>query len=155
MPPSMEIKYKHTNIIAENWENLARFYENVFDCRRVPPERDQSGDWLAKGTGVENAHLRGVHLRLPGYGPDGPTLEIYQYSSMEEKSEPRANRKGFGHIAFEVVDVGQVLENILQHGGRKIGEITSRAIEGVGNLTFVYAADVEGNIVELQKWERK
>ena len=73
------MKYVHTNIISKDWRKLADFYTTVFECVIVPPERNQSGDWLSKGTGVPNAHLRGAHLRLPGYGENGPTLEIYQY----------------------------------------------------------------------------
>ena len=35
--------------------------------------------WLDSATGINGAHLRGMHLRLPGYGEHGPTLEIFQY----------------------------------------------------------------------------
>ena len=101
----MNIRYTHTNIIATDWRKLARFYEDVFDCRYIPPERDISGDWLAKGTGVPNANIKGVHLRLPGYGENGPTLEIFSYPHMEEKPSPAANRLGLGHLAFQVDDV--------------------------------------------------
>lgn len=145
-------KYKHTNLIARDWQALTRFYEDVFDCTRVPPERHLSGAWLEKGTGVAGARLSGGHLMLPGYGDKGPTLEIYQYSQNEGKPEAAANREGFGHIAFEVEDVAEILEKMRQHGGSKVGDITCHRVEGVGQLTFVYAADPEGNIVELQSW---
>jgi hypothetical protein len=83
----MSIKYVHTNIISNNWEMLSDFYQKVFECTPVPPIRDQFGEWLDKGTGLSNAHLKGVHLRLPGHGDHGPTLEIYQYIEVEEKPE--------------------------------------------------------------------
>jgi hypothetical protein len=54
-------RYVHTNIIARDWRVLARFYEAVFGCVLVPPERDLSGDWLDRGTGIRGAHVRGVH----------------------------------------------------------------------------------------------
>ena len=41
--------------------------------------RDLSGEWLDRATGLKNAHIKGIHLRLPGYGEGGPTLEIFQY----------------------------------------------------------------------------
>lgn len=149
----MNIRYKHTNIIAKDWRALASFYQDVFDCVPVPPERDLSGSWLDKGTGVENAHLSGVHLRLPGYAGNGPTLEILQYSRNEPRPESIANREGITHIAFEVEDVEQSAKAVLDHGGRKIGEITSAEVDGIGLLTFVYVADPEGNIIELQSWK--
>jgi hypothetical protein len=64
----MNIKFAHTNIISANWESLVQFYAKVFGCIPVPPQRNQSGLWLEKGTGVKNAQLKGMHLRLPGYG---------------------------------------------------------------------------------------
>ena len=144
------MKYKHTNIIARDWRKLAQFYEDVFGCVRVPPERHLSGAWLEKGTGVVGAQFSGVHLSLPGQAPDGPTLEIYEYSQNEAKPDPAANREGFGHVAFEVDDVVEVLAKVKKYGGGAVGNVTSHEVEGVGLLSFVYATDLEGNIVELQ-----
>ena len=148
----MPVRYAHTNIIAEDWRKLAQFYTEVFDCSLAPPERDQSGDDLAKATGVENAHLRGVHLRLPGHGDTGPTLEIYSYETMLDTLVPAANRKGIGHLAFAVDDVTAKLAEVLESGGRALGEVVTRAVPGAGSITFVYATDPEGNILELQRW---
>lgn len=148
------MRYAHTNIISKDWESLANFYETVFACVPVPPARDQSKDWLAKGTGVPNAHLKGMHLRLPGYGNNGPTLEIYSYTSMEDKPHPLANRLGIGHLAFEVDDVAAVLEQVLSAGGSTLGEVIEAEVEGVGMLTMIYATDPEGNILEIQNWNK-
>jgi predicted enzyme related to lactoylglutathione lyase len=144
------MKFKHTNIIAKDWRSVARFYEEVFGCVRVPPERHHTGKWLEDGTGVAGAELSGVHLRLPGWGEAGPTLEIFQYSRNEPKGVPAANREGFTHIAFEVDDVAAALQTVIACGGRAVGTVVSRDVEGIGRLTFVYAADPEGNILELQ-----
>lgn len=148
----MYIKYVHTNIISHDWKALADFYTTVFACSLVPPERSLAGDWLSQGTGVKDAAFEGCHLRLPGYGAEGPTLEIYQYKVMQEKSAPAANRKGYGHLAFLVEDVEAMLQQVLQHGGSALGIVTQHRVEGVGLLTFVYATDPESNILELQHW---
>jgi predicted enzyme related to lactoylglutathione lyase len=147
-------RYKHTNIVARDWQGLAQFYEDVFGCVRVPPKRDLSGTWLEKGTGVKGAELSGVHLRLPGCGDDAPTLEVYQYAENEPKLPPAANREGLAHIAFQVDDVEESMAEVLANGGSKVGDIASSQIAGVGILTFVYLADPEGNIIELQAWKR-
>jgi predicted enzyme related to lactoylglutathione lyase len=149
----MKAKYKHTNIISRDWQSLAQFYEEAFGCVRVPPERHLSGAWLDKGTGVSEAEFSDVHLMLPGYGDGGPTLEIYEYRQNEEKFTPAANREGFGHVAFEVDDVGEALAEVRKHGGGAVGDVTTHKVEGVGVLTFVYATDPEGNIIELQSWK--
>jgi len=144
------MKYVHTNIVSTDWKSLVNFYINTFECKIVPPIRNQSGAWLEKGTGVSKAQLEGAHLLLPGYDEMGPTLEIYQYSNIEKQEWVAPNTRGFGHLAFEVDNVEQILNSVLNNGGSVCGEITKREIEGVGEITFVYARDPEGNLIELQ-----
>jgi len=121
----MKATYKHTNIISSDWTSLARFYQEVFGCIPVPPVRNLSGNWLDKGTGIKDARITGMLLRLPG----------------------------FGHMAFEAENVQDAVVEVLQNGGCKTGEIASAEIEGFGQITFVYVADPEGNIIELQGWK--
>ena len=148
----MNVRYAHTNIIGKDWRKLAHFYTRIFNCEFVPPERNQSGEWLEKATGVSGAALQGVHLRLPGHGQNGPTLEIFSYKEALEKPESAPNREGIGHLAFEVDDVDACLEAVIEAGGRALGQVVTRNIEGAGNIRFLYAADPEGNILELQHW---
>lgn len=150
----MRIQYAHTNLIAKDWKKLARFYQQVFCCVPVLPERDLSGEWLDKATGIDQAHIRGVHLRLPGYGETGPTLEIFQYNSRSERPEVKTNTPGFTHIAFAVEDVAATAQSIYALGGSVIGELTVHEVPGVGLLTFQYVADPEGNIIEIQNWQK-
>lgn len=95
----IDARFGHVNVIARDWRAMSSFYERVFGCVLVPPERDYSGPDLAAGTGVPDAALRGVHLRLPGHGPSGPTLEIYEYTTELPALPPAANRPGFGHTS--------------------------------------------------------
>lgn len=148
------MRYAHTNVVAKDWRGLAQFYVDVFECRVKPPEREQSGEWLARGTGVPNASLAGVHLLLPGHGDAGPTLEVFGYGDTVERAPGKANRQGYGHLAFEVEDVQAVAEKVVAHGGSLEGAITRHPVDGVGMLTFVYVRDPEGNIVEIQSWDR-
>jgi catechol 2,3-dioxygenase-like lactoylglutathione lyase family enzyme len=91
-------------------------------------------------------------LRLPGYGDDGPTLEIFSYDHSIEWGLPKANECGFAHIAFAVDDVDQALQAVITGGGGTVGEIATAEVKGVGLLHVVYTRDPEGNIVELQRW---
>ena len=149
----MKATYRHTNIVAADWRALASFYEDVFGCTPVPPSRDLSGAWLDRGTGVPDAHLTGIHLRLPGHGGRGPTLEIYGYSATAPRPAVAANREGITHIAFEVDDVAAAARLVVAHGGGLVGDVASEEVPEVGLLTFVYVADPEGNIIELQAWD--
>ncbi len=149
---AIKARFVHTNLTGRDWKNLVRFYCNVFGCVLQGPDRDYSGEWLDRVTALQSAHLRGIHLLLPGYGATGPTLEIFSYDSMPSSSERVANAPGFGHIAFSVDDVDEALAQVRNAGGSAVGEIVVKDVEGVGTLRVVYARDPEGNIVELQKW---
>ncbi len=149
----MTVRYAHTNIIARDWRKLATFYEQALGCTPVPPERDLSGDWLDRLTGLSGCRLRGMHLRLPGHGDAGPTLEIFSYDDMPEGPRMAPNTPGLAHLAFAVDDVAAVIRAFLDHGGSRVGEPIVRDIPGVGRLSCVYARDPEGNIVELLRWD--
>jgi predicted enzyme related to lactoylglutathione lyase len=146
------VRYVHTNLIAHDWHKLAAFYQTLFGCTLVPPERNYSGAALEAGTGVKDTTLRGVHLRLPGYGAQGPTLEIYTYSQAADGPTPAVNRPGFGHIAFEVASVGDAQRDVLAAGGRAVGEIVTLTTAAGSRVTWCYVTDPEGNIIELQAW---
>jgi predicted enzyme related to lactoylglutathione lyase len=151
--PAVQAQYVHTNLIATDWRALARFYETVFGCVRVPPERDLAGPAMEAGTGLRGAHLRGIHLRLPGHGDAGPTLELFTYEHLEERPVTAVNRPGFGHLAFGVADVTAARAAVLSNGGRAVGEVVTVAVPGGGRVTWCYVTDPEDNVLELQAWE--
>jgi len=148
----MQAKYAHTNLIAKDWRNLADFYQRLFGCVPVPPERDFQGKKLEAGTGIAGAHLQGVHLRLPGYGDTGPTLEIFNYNILQDRLDTTVNRPGFGHIAFQVADVAAARSEVLTNGGRSVGEIVTLQVTSGAKVTWCYVTDPEGNVIELQAW---
>ena len=147
------IKFAHTNIITNDWKKLADFYINVFDCKPLYPERDLKGNWLDKATNIEHAHLTGIHLALPGYENISPTLEIFQYENNLDNLEGFTNRKGFGHIAFKVDNVQEILNKLIQNGGTQLGEVIETEVANAGRIIFVYAKDIDGNIIEIQNWK--
>ncbi len=146
------MRFAHTNIAAKDWKKLADFYIEVFDCKVKPPQRDLKGEWLDKAIGVKNARQVGVHLALPGFEKNPPTLEIFSYDEYVDNSPIMANHIGFAHIAFEVENVDDVVSKALKNGGESLGEIIENEIEGVGTIKFTYLRDPEGNIIEIQAW---
>ena len=145
-------RFGHVNLTGADWRSLAAFYEDLFGCELVPPERDYRGRDLDAATAVSRAHLRGAHLRLPGHGPDGPTIEIYQYDKVEPGTGPRVDRAGWGHVAFKVPDVASALGEVIAAGGRPFGAIITSTTADGRHVTWCYATDPDGNIVELQAW---
>ncbi|MBN1643081.1 MAG: VOC family protein [Anaerolineae bacterium] len=144
--------FVHVNLIARDWRALAAFYSEVLGCTPLPPERDLSGEWLDRATGLSGAHIRGAHLRLPGYGDNGPTLELFQYDEQRAPAEKAPNRPGLGHIAFAVDDVRAACAAIVAAGGGMLGKVVTVEVSGAGTIEFAYATDPEGNAIEVQRW---
>lgn len=145
-------RYVHTNIIAKDWEKLACFYKEVFGCKSIGEKRDLKGEWLDKLTGLSGAHIVGEHLVMPGYDIDHPTLEIFSYNQMNGEMNHHIHTYGIAHMAFEVEDVEETLKKVIENGGGTVGELVHADYEDGRRATFVYATDIEGNILELQSW---
>ena len=147
--------YSHTNLVARDWQRLSAFYQTVFGCMRIGESRDLRGAWLDRLTGIEGVHVVGEHLRLPGYGDAGPTLEIFSYEPAGMESRLMPNATGFAHIAFAVDDVPATLQHLLAEGGSQVGELIWQRYDDGRTLTAVYARDPEGNMVEIQHCARE
>ena len=115
----------HTNLIAKDWRSLSSFYQKVFGCKPIGHQRDLSGKWIEDITGIENAHIVGEHLLLPGYEEGGPTLEIFSYDNSVD-GEKQINAYGFSHIAFEVQCVETTVDLVVKEGGSVLGKIISK-----------------------------
>jgi predicted enzyme related to lactoylglutathione lyase len=150
---SSDIRYAHTNLVARDWRKLSTFYEEVFDCEPVGVERDYFGKTVDKLTGMSGIRVSGRHLRLPGHGESGPTLEIFQYKPENPRSNLKLDGPGFAHMAFVVDDLESKRAEIVGHGGREVGDVVTIDIEGEGELTLIYIEDPEGNVLELQQWK--
>ena len=146
------MKYVHTNLTVENLERISAFYQNVFECIPVRKPDDLSGQSVEDITAVKDAAIKYVHLTLPGYGKNGPELELIQYKNRISQPEKISNCSGYGHLAFSVNNVQETLERILEEGGGAIGKVVTTEIPNRGLLTEVYATDPEGNIIELQHY---
>ncbi len=149
---TQNIRYAHTNLIASDWRCLCRFYEEIFACVPVSSERDHHGPHIDQLTAIPGARIFGRHLRLPGHGDNGPTIEIFQFEKNVDGPKPALNRPGLAHLAFEVPDIDSKRTQILALGGRDLGQLVTIDIAGAGKLSLIYMTDPEGNIVELQHW---
>ena len=103
-------------------ERRRGFIRSSSAARRFPLSATSKGPDLERGTGIAGAELRGAHLRLPGHGTEGPTLEIFNYNILEDKPAVAINRPGFGHIAFVVDDVRLRARQYLLQAGSKWGK---------------------------------
>ena len=152
MPKNSTIRSAHTSLIANDWRKMAKFYCELFGCVPVGGERDRKGAVLDALTGVKGSRVRGRHLRLPGHGKNGPTLEIFQFNKKVLAPPPSVMRAGFTHLAFVVPDVEAKRKEIQAWGGKDFSQLVTLDIPGEGKLKVIYVCDPEGNLIELQEW---
>lgn len=145
-------RFGHVNITGPDWQLLAAFYGDVFGMVRVGPERDIRGADLDRATGLTDAHITGVHLRLPGLGDEGPTLEVFSYDVLAEATPPDPARPGWGHIALQVPDVAIAQAAVVNAGGGIVGDVVTMTTRDGRQITWCYVTDPAGNLVELQAW---
>ena len=141
--------FSHVCIVSAEPLRLAAFYEEVFDCGRVGPERRLGGAALEAGMGVTGIRVSGVHLSLPG-GNTG-TLEIFSPGEVVS-TRREVSSQGLMHLSFIVDDIEDSCTRLRRFGGRLEGVVSEIEVAGVGTARFVYARDPEGNLVELQEW---
>lgn len=142
------MKLAHINLVVRDAEALAAFYVKVFKCEYLREPKVLSGDKVSRGNGLPNSEIYSIWLKLPNY--DDLFLEVHEHKVIHDRKQPRVNEPGFGHLSFQMEDVGMVLSVIIEAGGSKIGEITDL---GSAERPFlvVYARDPEGNILELEQ----
>ncbi|WP_341367879.1 VOC family protein [Yoonia sp. BS5-3] len=142
------MRLKHVNLTARNADRLAAFYQNTFGfAERRPPKR-LSGEAVSRGNGLLNSDIYAIWLNMDD--DSGPFLEIMEYTDTVNRPKPAVNETGYGHLAFEVSNLSECVENVLRFGGSLQGEITNFGTSEIP-LLIVYVRDPEGNILELEQ----
>ena len=142
------MKLKHISLTARNADRLAAFYRDAFQFeeRRLP--KRLSGEIVARGNGLPNSDIYVIWLSMTEVSD--PFLEIMEYTETVDRPRPSVNEPGFGHLAFEVRDLNETVQKVLQLGGSLQGEITDFGTAEEPVL-IVYVRDPEANIIELEQ----
>lgn len=110
------------------------------------------GRWLARpavleGPGAEQAvAMPAVRLRLGIIGFDAGAVELFEFLGDAVPDWAREPPRGtIPHMALQVDDVEASLARMEAHGGRRLWP----AVDRWGGARVIYAADPDGNVVEL------
>lgn len=145
------VKSVRTKIIAKDCRQLAKFYMSVFHCTPISLECGISGKWLDKVSAIDDVDIRKICFGLPDH-KDEPVFEISECSTNNKsKNEPVINHQ---ELSFYVDSVEAVLANLMANGGEQLGGVMVEKYEGIGTLKVAYACDPEGNIIEIQNWQK-
>lgn len=141
---SDSLKFIHVNIITEDWQKLCGFYRDAFGCTDTGSIKDHSGDYKSKVIGIENVHVLGRHILLPGFFSSYPTLEIFTYSVKGLSAPQSENELGINCIGFLSENMAEDVKLIEDCGGRICSS----------SETAVLAQDIQGGCITLRPAEK-
>lgn len=142
------MKLLHICLVARDAEVLAAFYKTVFACKIKREAKVIPAELVERGTEVKNSDVTSIWLSFADC--DRPFLEILEFGTQPDTKLTTVNTPGFGHLSFQVNDIGSTLESILANGGSQIGELTTLKA-GDADIKILFIRDPEGNILELEE----
>jgi len=121
----------HISIVVEDFDRAYDFYANVLGLEVLKVEESELH-------GVKAAFLKIGDMMVEIIQPlgEGPIADFL------EKRGP-----GFHHVAFEVPDLPEALDEMVGAGIRVLGE-PKPGIHG-GRISFLHPKDTQGTMVEL------
>lgn len=94
------LRFIHVNIITQDWEELCEFYRGAFGCTDTGNLKDHQGGYKSKVIGIEDVHVVGRHILLPGFYATYPTLEMFSYSVPGLDRPAEEDELGLSGIGF-------------------------------------------------------
>lgn len=98
--PYKGLRFIHVNIITDDWQKLCAWYNGKFGSTDTGDIKDHSGSYKSKVIGIENVHVLGRHILLPGFYDTYPTLEIFTYNIKGNEDIRTAEDIGINCIGF-------------------------------------------------------
>jgi len=134
----------HINIVVSDLERSQKFFE-CFGMV-VIDSSELSGSWISSIVRLPEVSARYVRLGLPG---TETKIELISYDyppSGKSNEVSQANRIGYRHLAFEVIDIEKIVYNFKEQGIEFLSEIF--VYEKLGKkLVYFYGPD--GILLEL------
>ncbi len=115
----------------------------------VGDESELSGEWISSIVALPNVMARYATLNLPGTETN---LELIEYASPPSERDPnmgKANQMGFRHIAFEVENIDEIVQDLKDKGIKFISSIHTYPKTG---KRLVYFWGPDGILLELAQY---
>jgi catechol 2,3-dioxygenase-like lactoylglutathione lyase family enzyme len=149
----------HININCTDIRRSIAFYEKFgFKVIHVIAEDtkglDASGDLMAGAAGHRGSHCRGVIMSLGDHPHSWTKLELLQYTHPPTEPEPERSlfQVGYCRMAIRCRDIHGEVERLKSQGIEFEGEVERS--KTVGALSYAFARDPDGTIVELLELHR-
>jgi catechol 2,3-dioxygenase-like lactoylglutathione lyase family enzyme len=141
--------FHHVGLTVADIARSARFYARLGFTPERPTPMEFNADWIKTMTGLDDAHVLIAHLQL-----DSTVLELLQYlAPTGAKSATLANADaGSAHIAVGTNDLSREYERLKSRGVAFRSPPITVPDGPLAGGRAVYAADPDGNTVELVEW---
>ena len=140
-------KINHINMVVSNLDESKSFFIQLGFT--VGDESELSGEWISSIVALPNVRARYVTLKLPGTETN---LELIEYTSPSSERDPdmgKANQMGFRHIAFEVENIDEIVQDLKNKGIKFISSIHTYPKTG---KRLVYFWGPDGILLELAQY---
>ena len=149
----------HININCTDIQESIAFYEKFgFEVIHVIAENttklDPTLDVMVGAAGYEDSHCYGVIMSLGDHPHSFTKLELLQYTQPATTAEPprTAFQVGYCRMAIRCRDIQGEVDRLKSLGVEFETEVQTS--ETVGKLSYCFARDPDGTIVELLELHR-
>ncbi len=131
---------QHLGITVPDVKEATAFFNDVIGCESfysIGPFGPFDNDWMTENLNVnKKAVIKTAHLMRCG---NGPALEIFEYTSPDQRTQPPRNSDiGGHHLAFYVDDMEAAVKYLEDKGIRILGKPHTFTETGMAGLTWVY-----------------
>jgi len=140
-------KINHINVVVSDLDEAKSFFVKLGFT--VGDESELSGEWISSIVALPNVRARYVTLKLQGTETN---LELIEYASPPSERDPnmgKANQMGFRHIAFEVENIDEIVQDLKNKDIKFISSIHTYPKTG---KRLVYFWGPDGILLELAQY---
>ncbi|MDC0660546.1 VOC family protein [Leisingera sp. SS27] len=142
---------QHLGITVPNVQEAVDFFVDVIGCEAfysIGPFGPFEDDWMTVNLNVnEKAVIKIATLVRCG---NGPSLEVFEYTSPDQDAEPPQNSDiGGHHLAFYVDDMDAAVAYLKEQNVKVLGEPHTFTDTGMEGLTWVYFMSPWGMQLEI------
>jgi catechol 2,3-dioxygenase-like lactoylglutathione lyase family enzyme len=140
-------KINHINMVVSNLDEAKSFFIQLGFI--IGDESELSGEWISSIVDLPNVVARYATLKLPGTETN---LELIEYTSPPSERDlnmGKANQMGFRHIAFEVGNIDDMVQDLKDKGIKFISSIHTYPKTG---KRLVYFWGPDGILLELAQY---
>ncbi len=140
-------KIDHINVVVSNIDEAKSFFIQLGFT--IGDESELSGEWISSIVALPNARARYATLKLQGTETNLELIEYFNPPSERDPNIDKANQMGFRHIAFEVENIDEVVQDLKDKGIKFISTIHAYPKTG---KRLVYFWGPDGILLELAQY---